>query len=48
MREIVRLVTEDGKAMYVTKKKRDPNAKRLELRKYSPYHRKHMIFREKR
>jgi large subunit ribosomal protein L33 len=48
MREIVRLVTEDGKSTYVTKKNRRTHPERMEVKKYSKYHRKHMTHREKR
>ena len=48
MREIVRLVSEDGKSTYVTKKNRTTHPERLELKKYSKHHRKHVVHREKR
>jgi ribosomal protein L33 len=48
MREIVRLVSEDGKSSYVTKKSRSSESRRIEVKKYSKYHRKHVIHREKR
>lgn len=50
MRRLIRLVTEDGKNTYVMKKKVDPEKanQRMEIKKYSRYHRKHMIHREKR
>ena len=48
MREIVRLVSEDGKSTYVTKKSRSNQSGRLELKKYSKYHRKHVLHRERR
>ncbi|MBM3215817.1 50S ribosomal protein L33 [Candidatus Poribacteria bacterium] len=48
MREIVRLVSEDGKSTYVTKKNRRLHPERLELMKYAKHLRKHVIHREKR
>ena len=48
MREIIRLVSEDGKSTYVTKKNRRTQTERLELMKYSKYHRKHVLHRERR
>ncbi len=48
MREIVRLVSEDGKSTYVTKKNRRTESGRLELKKYSKFHRKHVLHRERR
>ncbi|MAF12971.1 50S ribosomal protein L33 [Candidatus Poribacteria bacterium] len=48
MREIIRLVSEDGKSTYVTKKNRRADNTRLERMKYSKHERKHVLHRERR
>jgi ribosomal protein L33 len=48
MREIIHLVSEDGKSRYVMKKNRRENPDRLKLMKYSKHERKHVIHTERR
>jgi ribosomal protein L33 len=48
MREIIHLVSEDGKSRYVMKKNRREHQERLELMKYSKHERKHVLHRERR
>ncbi len=48
MREIIHLVSADGKSRYVTKKNRRADNSRLERMKYSKSERKHVLHRERR
>ncbi len=47
-RVVVRMVSEESGHIYITSKNRRNDQGRLELRKYDPHVRRHVIYKEKK